>query len=96
MTRSLSGTQMLWYTVHLNPRLQDGVTVGLECTLQPATLHPGGRLVINPLVLEAGCFLGNCCHVEGGCHVPAHSTCPPLTVFTTFSQRQQMYTKKHS
>lgn len=58
---------------------QDNVTIGLESTLQPATLEAGGRLVVRSLTIEANTTLGNRSHVSGGCCVPPDITLPPLT-----------------
>ncbi|KAF6261542.1 hypothetical protein COO60DRAFT_1679963 [Scenedesmus sp. NREL 46B-D3] len=69
---------------------KDGAAVGLEATLQPATLEAGGRLVIRPVQLGAGCSLGSRSYVQGGCCVPDECSYPPLTVLTpaTISKQQ--------
>lgn len=68
---------------------QDDVQIGLEVTMQPATLEAGGRLVIRSVEVGAGCSLGTRSYVQGGCNLPPGSSYPPLTVLTPASLAKQ-------
>ena len=57
----------------------DDVIIDVGAAIEPATIEAGGLLVIQPIVIGKGTYLGKRSFVPGGCQIPEDAMVPPMS-----------------